>query len=427
MALKGNEFDIFSTVSLSYKMAMGPLKRAVLAAFCIGASVESVYCKEVNYAVSFTDVAPYAAPSDHVDIYDIGGYRCMMPIVEVGEEVEQVNLKTQYELEMEKTQAIESIVQFNRHWQDKLKYITLHHGYWHFTLMFNNSLHQTHFEDEQHINADGQPVHFKSMVASYTLFKVDGLYSDSDFELMTLDSGLKYVTQNIGAGQECDLTGLPRSTIINYMCNPQAKIPLLTKVDEWRTCAYMATLESDWFCHNNSSAWSPELVSQQVSLTCVLHEHILNDQTEQFVPPLDVSKYKYSPVHSGVLLGRPKNESDVSIILLTKDFNIYNFSLDESGTNQSLDIFLEHLGLGFDRLIKRAQMENPLGRPVAKTDTLAYSLPLYDMTRTIIGSVLIEQKEGKIATYMTNDIHLSYEDGNWDFYSNGDTSLAENL
>lgn len=390
-------------------------------------SLSAAMPSDVHYAVEFSYGTPIEKSSPLDEVYDIAGYNCLIPEILKKAELDRPLILTPLELEVQKREAIDLIVKFNEYWHKKISYVSKHHGYWDYTLMFNKSLHQLHLETIQAVNSNNQKAEqFKSLVASYMLFQVDGKHVESDFELINLESGLKYVTQTIGGGDECDLTGSPRSTIIKYMCNPDANIPILSKIEEWRTCTYMATLESDWFCSNNSNIWSQETLNEEALVKCVLHDDLVQNDEWEFAPPLNLSKFKYSPLSMGIFIGNSREKNGMNILLLNKEFNLRDSTLDKDGRNHSWDSFLQIIGTGFSKLIKSGQLNAPSGLfPVSASDKLSYVLPMYDMNRMLIGSVLIEQDEGLIFAYMTNEISVDFDKGNWNFYSQADISNNE--
>lgn len=393
--------------------------RAIVIGIALGLVLNGSNAMDVHYAVTFTHGPPVEKLSSSDEVCEIAGYNCVIPETPKGRQIDAVKILSPYELEVQKKEAISLIGDFNTYWRQR-PIVSLHHGYWDYTLVINEFLFQNHFEDVQGISDENkQTESYKSLAASYSLFQVQRESVESDFELITLDSGLKYVTQNIEGGQECDLTGLPRSTIIKYLCNPDADSPILSKVEEWRTCAYMATLESDWFCSNNSSsAWSQETSNEELEVKCVLYDDPTENDGWEFTPPLNLWKYKYSPLAMGVFFGHSKEKNDVDVMLLNKEFYLHDATLDEFGRNDKWDSFLQMIGAGFGKLIKSELLRDPSDLfAVSTNDIVSFTLPLYDLNRMIIGSVLIEQVEGNIVAYMTNAISFDYEQGNWIHHS----------
>lgn len=107
-------------------------------------------------------------------------------------------------------------------------------GWWAYELCFGKSLRQYHIENDQ-------------VVVQYLL----GNFSSNQREELGRDqmSHQAFLVQSYDRGDECDLSGVARSTTVRFVCDPddaqQAKLEL---VKETATCSYLAVVSTPLLC-----------------------------------------------------------------------------------------------------------------------------------------------------------------------------------
>lgn len=350
-----------------------------------------------------SEYAPEQVP-DNYTRYRASGFVCDIPPKPVMETSATPNADVKVDLESVKQSAIETIRDFRIHWRTELMSLEYAHGYWNYILFWavGLSLHQVHYEGKS-----------KIAESNFMLCQMDATV-EPDYELITEDSGVRYVTQLVKGGQICDLTGQQRTTLIEYKCDIHAKVPVLASVTEWRTCSYIATVKSNWFCDHDAWALDNSLGSK-LQTSCYLDPHTdLSDLIP--VNHWDPTNYAFKPLTSGILMGEPAPDSGVNdyqkhILLLTKDF----VSPDE----ESYQAFLISLVQGFKKQIKLGLVESPDKQAVQLSDSFIYNIPLYDQNGLIISDVTIDydpQKESDVAYLAPPSEDRGELKGNWEMY-----------
>lgn len=340
-------------------------------------------------------------------------YHCLIPLVNDTLETEKVEAKDAAQLEAEKDQAIEVIRNFNLEMRGKVALKPA--GYWYYAVRFDHDIHQ------YHVGASGLPDYNYKLAAwsnndpsisfdSKPYYKEpeaeDPYAIKSNFEVIETEDKTKYVSQRISNGETCDLTGLPRTTTINYFCNVNLKSPLIVSVNEWRTCEYIIDLQSSYFC--DYDMWMPPKTLMNHHIDCYPN----TDTFETLGEKIDIHGLVLDPLTEGVFLGR-RGESRRFVVLLTKDYNLWNVN----GIDQ--DIQFEHLlsdiASGFQKYTRNLKLStyiDDISTIVLLDDTFKLGFETYDGSGSYIGNIMVEHdRNGYFVSYFTDeDIP---EESNW--------------
>lgn len=360
-----------------------------------------------GYTEVSSNVTLYSVRADSID------YQCWIPLVEDEKETIGNFDVDGKQKEVEKREAIAVIKDFNRKYRDLNVY--RRNGYWSYQIRFDYDIRQYHQTDNfGPSGAIGAPTADFKLAAwtdeesdigifgkpSYLITDAKDPYrSESDFEMITSEDGTKYVTQRIGNGEICDLTGLPRSVTIKYLCNDKVHVPIISNVNEWKTCEYSIELESDYFCNHNMWTLPKELISNSVDCYPDIFQPMLTQV-------LDLQKISLEPLIGGVFLGREKKNKNKFSLLLTKDYKIKDEASESDEENSSnYRRLLMDISMGFQNLIRNLRL--PRGSvltPMKWNDSFKLITELYDIDRSYVGNIQLEQDEnGFIVSFFTED------------------------
>lgn len=335
-------------------------------------------------------------------------YNCWIPHVELEANSFDITNENTTWFEIEKRHAIDAIKNFNLKYRGN--HVKIRNGYWTYMLRFDHDIYQYHqneniriengalkdsfftdfklaswTDDDKTLNFNSQPYYNFSPTK-------DPYSTESDFEMLTMEDGTKYVTQRIGNGEICDLTGLPRAVIIKYLCNDKIETPIITNLNEWKTCEYALDLESNYFC--NFTMWTPpkELVNNKVN--CYPENDDINKREIEILQFDDV---KIEPLINGIFLGRNKLNSNKFFLLLTKDYDIWVEDIEGTTANtENIHRLLTDISLGFQIAIRNKRLSSLSDNSpvvIKWDDRFKLVSKLYDIDRTLMGNFELEQDE----------------------------------
>lgn len=344
--------------------------------------------------------------------YNYENFKCYIPEIDDTQLLVDNISSDASTLKQEKDQAIDIIRNFNYAYRNTSTVTEA--GYWKYVLNFDYSILQVHSEHsengsimvmDQYLLASWANNDTNSLDAfSFFLEKStsDPYLMTSDFELITLDDGTKSVTQRVGNGEICDLTGRPRSTIINYKCNENNKHPILTNIHEWRTCQYLMDLESNFFC--NYSMWTPPQSAVNNDINCypmmedfaaVMESDMVSENRNYvsnavgpFHERLNIKNMKLNPLGIGLFFATHGNSYKFDI-LLTKDYNLWR---DDSGN--SFRKLLYDITAGIQKSMKHMKLtvraSDGLLRVLTFKTEFKIAFDVYDKDLAFAGTVQIE-------------------------------------
>lgn len=333
--------------------------------------------------------------------YNQETYNCYIPEIKDVKLVDDTLYNNATTLREEKLLAIKIIEQFNQ--MHRQKNIITEAGYWQYMLRPGLDINQYHvelYEDETVMNM------FK-LAAWPELNPVTSSYQDSDnpykvlsdFELITSQDGTRYVTQRVGNGEICDLTGLPRSTILNYKCSKDAINPRIRNIHEWRTCEYQMDVEFHLFC--GISMWTQPPSMQSNDITCFPDSNsalvsAAGNETQTFHERLDMHNVKLLPFRKGIFLRGNDYKYD---ILLTKDYHLRGSEMAES-YKKLLDDLIDAFE---DR--KTLVLKHPKSGTQVVDMTKEYSIgfDIYDTDLTFVGAVQINRDSNGVLVVTLGD------------------------
>lgn len=406
---------------------------SILSSFLNLSSGGSVYDKKFNVNKNPINLVNSINTSNHT-LYSIKSgqinYQCWIPNIndddlinekdgnELIENEESINNK----LILEKNQAINAIKEFNK--QNRNKFIKKKNGYWTYIIRYDHDIHQVHQVDNLN-NANEQHLVNEMVLSDYKLASwtnddttlgfssipyyenekyKDPYKTESDFELIKTEDGLKYVTQRISNGEICDLTGLPRSVTIKYMCNEKIKSPVIRSIHEWKTCEYAIELDSNFFC--DFEMWTPpkELISNDINC----FQDLDNSQFTKKNDIVNLQKMLIEPLISGIFyLKELDNENKFSLIV-TKDYELWNNDIEGIKINESnFEKLIMDISLGFQNFIRNRRLghKTEKGIEVVKVnDIFSFITNVYNFDKTLIGKIMLEQDEnGFIVSFFSDE------------------------
>ena len=337
-------------------------------------------------------------------------YTCQIPsnVHFTSSEIE--SLKSSSEMKLEKDNAIEVIKEFNLQHRNNTAFKEI--GYWKYLVRFDHDIQQFHTDIYDGImRVDNYKLAAWSdnddndSFDSIPYYKDDNsknpYLSTSDFELITSDDGTKYVSQRIGNGEICDITGRRRVTTINYYCSEQDINPHIRNIHEWRTCEYIFDIESIYFC--SFDMWTEPKTSSNNVISCDLKVEDEIDEEIRTNPSISIgsAKNKLEPLSPGIFLLKNTTNSKFDL-LLTRNYNLW----ENETQNEGFQKLLTDISLGFQRYIKnlRLTITESEVKVVKLTDPIKIIFDVYDIDRSLIGDVVLEQDEnGFIVSYFTDE------------------------
>lgn len=325
-------------------------------------------------------------------------------------------------LVLEKNQAINAIKEFNK--QNRNKFIMKKNGYWNYIIRYDHDIHQFHQIDNLN-NMNEIRLVDEMVLADYKLASwtnddntsgftskpyyenekhKDPYKTESDFELIKTEDGLKYVTQRISNGEICDLTGLPRSVTIKYMCNEKITSPVIRSIHEWKTCEYAIELDSNFFC--DFEMWTPpkELISNDINC----FQDLDNVQFTENIDMVNLQKRNIEPLISGIFYLRELDNENKFSLIVTKDYGLWNNDIEGTKINESnFEKIIMDISLGFQNFIRNRRLGHKTeeGIEVVKVnDVFSFITNVYNFDKTLIGKIKLEQDEnGFIVSFFSDD------------------------
>lgn len=225
-------------------------------------------------------------------------------------------------------------------------------GFWNYELCSNSGLAQF----------DGDP---KTSTSYYQLGRIKTSIKEREFQLLYDDFGY-YVSELVGSGDICDLTGHPRVVEIQYICRRAAGPASIQWVREIKTCHYEIQVAIPELC-------SVEILSKSEdkkvlsSLTCANRE-------EAKTGVVDVISY-YKPTFLGNEIYLLEPYDSVSSQNRTALMYTGNASLSGSPQEHVLDI---KLGNAISRMVFQHLLLLPDGSPYNVGDNFAWVSEVVD-------------------------------------------------
>ncbi|QPG74798.1 hypothetical protein FOA43_002134 [Brettanomyces nanus] len=300
-------------------------------------------------------------------------------------------------LDLQKKDAIQAIKNFNKVHENHCIYSEL--GYWSYRACFSRGFTQFHYTGDR--SKVHEQLQTDPSIPSHRLgYMKDDLFSKlSDFEFVKSSDGSRYLSQLVYNGSVCDLTGKERSVFVQYRCAPEYSVPVITDVDELKTCQYRMVISSAELCQY--PVLKPQNYVTEANISCnPIRESNSNSDAHLLAihEKLDLSTLDLQPIGDGIFLGSFQNQALPMLprILVT---NRKYSSLEND--------FLTDVGQAFMNMMKANRVFTPPGvspaRPLKKGDKFEYVTEVYGLNREFIANVAIEQNENDfLVTYFTD-------------------------
>lgn len=394
---------------------------ALLATFPQSIECSAFYDKKFNIIKNGQFNENEYDSSNHT-IYSVkaksGDFKCWIPHVQDVIDITESNTPDEEKLEMEKSLAIDAIRNFNS--ANRGKFVIHKNGFWNYMIRFDHDIHQFHELDNFSgvIQISDETVYANFKLATWSdddqtnSFASQPYYNyatpkdpykfESDFELIKTEDGLKYVTQRIGNGEICDLTGLPRSVTIKYLCNDKVNTPSVRTVHEWKTCEYAIELVSDEFCSFEMWSLPKDLISNNIN--CITEEF---DGKEI----IDLQNVTFETFVSGIFLLKDITATTPYIkysLLLTKNYDLWTIDIEGVKPNESsFEEMLTDISLGFHNSIRNKKLlfhNDTILRVIEPSDSFILVTKLFDMDGSYIGNIKVEKNDnGFIVSNFTDE------------------------
>lgn len=230
--------------------------------------------------------------------------------------------------------------------------ITYLGGFWNYELCSNTGLSQF----------DGDP---KTSTSNYQLGRIKKSVEDREFQLLYDDFGY-YISELVGSGDICDLTGHPRVVEIQYICRPAAGPASIQWVREIKTCHYEIQVAIPELCSLEILSKSEDKIVSR-SILCVNKE----DSNSGVVDI--ISSYKPTFLGNEVYLLEPYDK--ISSHNRTALMFTGNMSSHGSLLEQKLDIKLAN---AISRMVFQHLLLLPDGLPYNVDDKFAWMSEVLD-------------------------------------------------
>ncbi|GMG37404.1 unnamed protein product [Ambrosiozyma monospora] len=326
--------------------------------------------------------------------------------------------------------------------------IDLIEGYWAYRYCYQHELLQFHYDQEKLMKTGILTPHPE--VPVYRLASMNGASAydkASEFELVKTKDGSKYLTQLVGNGSICDLTGQPRLTTIHYKCDPEFHKPKMDSIEELQTCQYKVAITSAEFCGNPSFRPMRDMTTANVSCYPIREEDDsgsgsqlpdeFKDEKPMVLEPLDLNAISLLPIGYGIFIGTYKNNELPPEQLTRNPFKKEgdevpptNFLLShkqvhyEVVVDDNLDLdkeieqrrqVLDDISKAFSMFINSNRMATPpqikKKRAVNFSDRFVYTTSLFGLSLEFAGQVVISSEgDGSITAYFGE---LDYAYGNY--------------
>lgn len=249
----------------------------------------------------------------------------------------------------------------------------------------------------------------------YTLAKSKPNVEDREFQLLFDDVGY-YVSEIVGMGDICDVTGAPRLVEVQYVCADVHGGATILWIRETKTCQYELQIAVPQLC-------ALELLSKNEDKKNAIHLECLKSEKEQQKNQGNVidTLAEYDPIFLGygIYFLQPINKDHRDVLMYSGELDVANITQD------TFDMF----GKAFNRLINQRMLIAPSGEHVVTGDVFNWMSKIVDLQgREITMMSIYVSKNGKANIYMNNEMSFSGPDNFSLFQSKKDSvmTLAEN-
>lgn len=233
-------------------------------------------------------------------------------------------------------------------------------GFWNYELCSNSGLSQF----------DGDP---QTSTSRYQLGRIKQSVKDRDFQLLYDDFGY-YISELVGSGDICDLTGHPRVVEIQYVCRPAAGSASIQWVREIKTCHYEIQVAIPGLCNLEILSKSED---QKISNSIVC----VNADTESSGSVDLISYYKPTFIGNEIYLLEPYDSASAH----NRTTLLYSGNVSPSKNSlEGLDV---KLGNAISRMVFQHQILLPDGLPYSTEDRFSWVSEVLDSKGNFLTTV----------------------------------------
>ncbi|SMN20346.1 similar to Saccharomyces cerevisiae YDR057W YOS9 ER quality-control lectin [Maudiozyma saulgeensis] len=276
--------------------------------------------------------------------------------------------------------------------------IIYNNGFWTYRYCPGNEIVQLHND-----SSDPQTL-------LYTLGKAKPDIKNREFQLLYNELGY-YVSEFVGMGDICDVTGAHRLVEVQYVCGETHGIATIQWIRETKICQYEMQISVPELC-------DLELLSKNEDkktanhLKCVRYDDQYGKTDKNMIDLL--AEYDPTFLGYGIYFLQSLDENKRDTLMYTSD--------DLSGEipKETFDRF----GKAFNRMINQKMLVSPNGSPVVNGDIFTWMSEIFDITGTVISKLSIHVSEiGKAELHLDNDL-LFPEPSNFVAYQSKTQNLA---
>ncbi|GMM58378.1 Yos9 protein [Maudiozyma humilis] len=225
----------------------------------------------------------------------------------------------------------------------------------------------------------------------YTLGKSKPDVEDREFQLLYNDVGY-YVSEIVGMGDICDVTGTPRLVEVQYVCGDAHGGATIQWIRETKTCQYELQITVPQLC-------ALELLSKNEDKKNAVHLNCLRSEA----PELNVNGNvidvlaEYDPLFLGygIYFLQPINEGHRTVLMYSGELDANNV------TQETFDKF----GKAFNRLINQRMLIAPNGEYIVNGDVFSWMAQVVDIQGREISMLSIYvSSNGKANLYMNDNM-----------------------
>lgn len=233
--------------------------------------------------------------------------------------------------------------------------LTYFSGFWKYEYCPNKTLSQFH----------GDP---KATSLFYVLARADVSLGEREFRLLYNDFGY-YISELIGSGDICDMTGKPRVVDLQYVCGPAAGSASIKWIRELKTCHYEVQLavpslcDLDLLSKNGDKKYSTPLTCSKLSSS---RNNVVDIIAEYEPTFMGNELYLLTPYNMG------ENTSRTALLYTGKVLN------EASPNGRESDAFSKKFRQVIGRLLLQELILMPDGLPYINGDELSWMCEVLD-------------------------------------------------
>lgn len=249
----------------------------------------------------------------------------------------------------------------------------------------------------------------------YRLGKPKTKLDEREFELLYDDVGY-YISEIIGSGDTCDVTGTERMVEIQYVCGGSNSGPATIQwVRETKICVYEAQVTIPELCNLELLAKNEDQKNASPILCRTPNESKIDSNSIDLIT-------EYDPIFlgSGVYFLRPFN-TDERVKLMVTDNAMSNWDV-------ITDTYYQKFGNAINKMLSLRLVSLPNGHILQPGDScvwLAEVVDIKDQLQTILSLNILNSQRAEI--FFNKTFTFNEENGNFISYKIGDHDLSTEL